>query len=423
MKLNNLFNNPKLYEILIILIPVCLLFSNLLSEIIFLFLVVSAIYKIKFEIFRNKTNDLILFLLIFISFYLVFNFFINIDKNPSITRSFFFIRFLFYAYSLYLILENFDVNINKIFFGWLIISVMISLDIFFQYIFGKNILGYPSILQGDFHRLGGFLNDELKIANLIIHIFVPVLAYFHKFHSNKFKHQMLLFGYVLLIFISIFLTGERSNFITLSLFLIIYIILTDLRKKFFYLFLISLPILIIFFKIYEPNLTKRMTTNLYNIYKKNLIYKNENAFFYKNNQYFAHYSTALEIAKDYPIFGVGLKNFRNYCNNDNYNDKIHPHFIDLKCSTHPHNFYFEIISETGFLGLIIFLVSFFIIFTKFVLFSIKKKDNFLFGNSLILIIYFIPLLPKGSFFTNWNAMIFWLVFALCIYSYKNKKHD
>ena len=38
--------------------------------------------------------------------------------------------------------------------------------------------------------------------------------------------------------------------------------------------------------------------------------------------------------------------------------------------------------------------------------------------------FFIPLLPKGSFFTNWNAIIFWTVFSINCYlinKYKNKK--
>ena len=68
--------------------------------------------------------------------------------------------------------------------------------------------------------------------------------------------------------------------------------------------------------------------------------------FYKNNHYFAHYSTALQVGQDYPYFGVGMKNFRNFCDLKEYDKKVHPNFRHIKCSTHPHNFHFEAISET-----------------------------------------------------------------------------
>ena len=38
----------------------------------------------------------------------------------------------------------------------------------------------------------------------------------------------------------------------------------------------------------------------------------------------------------------------------------------------------------------------------------------------MLISFFIPFLPKGSFFTNWNAMIFWTVVGINLYLMKQK---
>ena len=148
---------------------------------------------------------------------------------------------------------------------------------------------------------------------------------------------------------------------------------------------------------------------------------NQNGFLYKNNHYFAHYSTALQINEDNRLFGVGMKNFRKFCDNDKFNKKIHPSFTHRKCSTHPHNFYFEAISELGIIGLIIIFFSFFYIFYNFLKSAFFRKDYFLLGNSWILILFFTPILPKGSFFTNWNAMIFWTIFGLCLYSFNKSK--
>ncbi len=314
-----------------------------------------------------------------------------------------------------------DLNLNKIIKSWTIILILIILDLFFQYSFGKNFLGYPSVPQDHIYRLGGFLNDELKIANLVIYFFVPIFTYFHQNFFESRNKKILIFILIITVYIAIFLTGERSNFLTFNIFIFLYFLSTNLRKNFITFLIISFSLLLIFSKSFENALTKRMVTDIYKIYKENILNNNENGFLYKNNHYFSHYSTALQINENHRIFGVGMKNFRNFCNNDEFNKKIHPDFINLKCSTHPHNFYFEVISELGLMGLFIIYISFFLIFYNFLRISFKKKNYFLLGNSLILILFFTPILPKGSFFTNWNAMIFWTIFGLCLYSYNRSK--
>ena len=68
----------------------------------------------------------------------------------------------------------------------------------------------------------------------------------------------------------------------------------------------------------------------------------------------------------------------------------------------------------------IFFGSFFYIFFLFLKFAFYQKNIFIFGNTVMLMSFFIPLLPKGSFFTNWNAMIFWTVFGLNLYLMSQK---
>ena len=408
----------KIYEILLIILPISFLFSNLFSEILIFSIIFSIFFLIDKNDLKKEFNNSIFILFLIISSYLILNYFVNIDKNPSISRSFFFIRFPIFAFSIYIILKEFNLNLKKIIIGWLIIFLIISFDIFFQFLNGKNLLGYSSVLQGNFYRLGGFLNDELKIANLIIHFSIPVFVYFHKNMKLNRQNLLTLFFLFIIMVSTVFLTGERSNFISLLIFFLIYLIFTNLRKNLLILIIISIPILFYSIKSYEPNLTNRMVINLYEIFKKNIFEENHNGFLYKKNHYFAHYSTAIQIGQDYPFFGVGMKNFRNFCHLEKYDNKVHPNFRHIKCSTHPHNFHFEVISEIGFLGYLLFVLSFGTIFFKFFKKAFKNRDYFLFGNSIILIINFLPFLPKGSFFTNWNAMIFWTIFGLCIYSYK-----
>ena len=83
-------------------------------------------------------------------------------------------------------------------------------------------------------------------------------------------------------------------------------------------------------------------------------------------QYGAHYKAAIKIFKNYPYFGVGLKNFRNESPKDIYEDNTASNIF--RVATHPHQLHFEFLSETGIFGYFSFLI--FIIYSLF--FSIKN---------------------------------------------------
>ena len=168
--------------------------------------------------------------------------------------------------------------------------------------------------------------------------------------------------------------------------------------------------------ITKNNHSKRMINDLVNKVQLFNIDNDEN-FLKKNSHYFAHYSAAYQLFEKNIFFGVGLKNFRKFCNDKSLDEKIHKNWRSRKCATHPHNFYFEMLSEIGFIGFILILSFFIFSFYKFFNLYLKKDNSFLLLKIFILIVYFIPFLPKGSFFSNWNAMIFWFIFSFIYSSY------
>ena len=140
---------------------------------------------------------------------------------------------------------------------------------------------------------------------------------------------------------------------------------------------------------------------------------------------------SLKIFKKYPIFGSGIKTFRIECKNvdiKNYYttpDLLNNNTTDLiynnKCNTHPHQIYFEILSELGLIGFLLFFSFFFYLIYKSIKCYLNNKNKILLSSLLFIFAQIIPLLPSGSFFTNFGATIFWINVSI-IYSI-NKKYE
>ena len=92
------------------------------------------------------------------------------------------------------------------------------------------------------------------------------------------------------------------------------------------------------------------------------------------------------------------------------------------CSTHPHNTYLQLLSETGiFTTIIVFLLwllTFFLIIKQFIFMFILKK-SYLNKNLVIFVIaYFVmlfPFLPNNSFFNNNSSILLYFPLGFFLY--------
>ena len=409
IELNNFSFLKRVIEILLIFLPISLVLSNIVAEVIVILLIIFYFYIQKFNDIVSDIQSPIIFILIIFWLYLLINYFVNLDNDPSFLRTIFFIRFPLLILSISFFLNSLEINEKRIFKFWLGTVLIICIDLFIQYFYKINITGNPAILQGNIYRLGGFMSDELKISNLVFHFGTLIFTYFFTesfSRGNKFSFIYTLFFIFLIA--TIFITGERSNFITIVIFFFIFsLFLLFKNKKIFVIFVTLCSLIIVFLSMNNKYLKERMiTTNVF-VELKKLEYDPNKSYLNKDSVYFAHYSTAYQIFQKNKFFGVGLKNFRNFCDNSEFNKNIYPSLHDRKCATHPHNFYFEFLSEIGSLGFLL-IISF---FTYSFYVFLKHRNNFIFLTCIILLVNFIPFLPRGSFFTNWNAIILWTVFA------------
>ena len=394
---------------------------------ILLFLIVNR----NIQVYKNKL--LIFFLLI--SFYFSINSIFQIYDNDLRISSIFHFRFALFSLSIFFLIEYSTSDTSKskkILLGIFMILILLILDSFLQFLSGKNIFGFE--IKND--RVSGIFDDELILGSFLLKVFPLTiwLIYFSNFEISKYKNLLIIFFSMYII--TVYLSGERTSLFLIFLATILFMfylhnLRTILLKSFliFLLFVIltfitnfgkSDPFNRIFIKTFNQItnsffLTKRDIQ----LDKKNLGDLTEDL--KKNIQIFStdhngHYLLAYNLFKQSPIFGKGPEGFRYYCRKVEYNSKIG------MCSTHPHNIFMQLLSETGLIGIFFYLFgSIFVIISLSKLYKkkmdLKNKYNFYIA-SIAIIVNFFPLVPSGNFFNNWISIISYYYIGIYIYSYR-----
>ena len=312
-------------------------------------------------------------------------------------------------------ITNHRVQFEKRIFGfWSIIVLITTLDVLFEILFGYNIFGYSGNSLGYFGdtegiikgRIASFFGEELIVGGFLGAFSLITIGYLMRFHG-KYKKTIIMSA-LILIMIS-FLIGERSNFI--KFFIPVTIILFFFIKlNFKYKLTLSLLLILMLFISYNYNtLLKHRYSYLINF----AVDKNAISNYLKRSQYGAHYDTAYSIFKDNKLFGVGLKNFRNECNKEKYlNSQFE--MSKQRCATHPHQIYFEILSETGIFGFISFLIFMVVSIYLSLRTYIEKKNIFQLMSIFYVVTFLIPILPSGSFFSTFYSSLFWINYGVMV---------
>ena len=232
----------------------------------------------------------------------------------------------------------------------------------------------------------------------------------------------------ILVDVLIFMSGERTAFAFLNLSTIFIIILIKEYQKFR---LVTFIIAIICIFILSLNSSK-LSDRMFKVPAKNMgLVKSlneptsstgDNKMIIFTEIHDSLIRTAYNMYKNQPILGHGPKMFRIICNNKKYA------VGKYSCMTHPHNFYVQLLAETGIIGFL-FLFST-LCYVSYA--SLKQLKSLIFNQKRPYTDYQVCLLagilitvwpfsPNGNFFNNWLMIVYSLPVGFYLQSIYSKK--
>ena len=481
-------NNPYLFiNLVFAFFPFSFIIGSFVVNFNLLLFCCLGIFYLKSKILQTK-YDLVI-KIIFLFFLIIFlsttisviksQYFDGWDSNLSLvrfTKSILFFRFFLFLIITYL-LNKYDILDYKYFFlTAAFASILVSLDIIYQYIFGSNIIGLKNLAPAHVETLpafnvrnSGFFGDEYIAGGYIQRFaFFAIFSTILLFKNNNYSKFIFPPVIICVLGTGILFAANRMPVILFIFGLLLVFLFNHNIRKIMFIGLIALLILLKF--IISSNENYKHTYHLLFYNTKSMMYlptikvwslftkvdeqspKIKN-FFYKGRTIrFESYHerlflTAIDTWKFNKVLGNGIKSFREVCHklrempDINLEERVFNAEGLLKgeatlapeevtyfnkknrlCSNHPHNYYFEILTETGIVGLVIIsiiallFISFLFKNNKFIK-QIRVENFILLAAIISLIIETIPLRSSGSLFTTNNATYLILI-ASIVLSYK-----
>ena len=428
------YNYLTINRFFVSILPISLIFSIFISDLI------VSISSLCFLIFIFKEKKFVLLktmdFKIFLIFYLIFIISaLNSDfVQYSLYKTLPYLRFGLFLILIKYLLKN-DTKFKTFFFNSLLICFLIlSLGIILQIIGIDYLSQYTNGI-----RFSSFFLDELILGSYVVKIspiFFAILIFLN-------RQRYVIFFSIIFLFLVI-LSGERSAFLQLIFFFTFLYLFTKVVSNFqkliifFIIFFFTTSVLILFPKVkfrlidqtaYQLNIIEPNQDYVeFEIEKGTFIAVAKEEYFIPL-KYYLMFESAIKIFNDNRYFGSGIKTFKVLCKDERYYKKKNYEYFKDKpddyykgftgldnCSTHPHNYYIQILAETGIFSFL-FLCALFIFFCyKF----FKEKELYLKILYLSLIVNLFPFFFTGSIFSNFISI---LLFLNASFLNLNKTHE
>ncbi len=380
-----------------------------LSSLIFI------IYVVKHKEYRFFNNKYLIFFFIFSLYFIICSLFSD-NIFLSFESSLFYFRVGIFSCVIWYLIEKEKKILNYFYFILVLSFLALVIDGYIQFFVGKNILGLPR----HEHRISSFFGNEYIMGSYLSRLFPLLFAFFLIKKKEKFEKYLIAITFVL-VEILIYLSGERAAFAFLNISTFFIIVLIKEYKKLRILSLLSSMILIFLLTMSSQTLKERMIINPI----KSMNLDSEKGFQIFSVFHDSSIKTAYKMFLDKPISGHGPKMFRVKCKNTAYQIGIAP------CTTHPHNFYVQLLAETGVIGVCflfgIFILVIFVAFKQIRSIINNDKKRFISDYQVCLLAAVLitvwPIAPNGNFFNNWLMIVYSLPVGFLLHSIygKNKR--
>ena len=405
-------------------IPISFILGNTAINSNILLLIFSTIFLYGANSIKIKYYLLDRLMILFFLLTLLTSFINNIDLYYNneifakdftiIIKSLSYLRYLALYLIIRFLIERKILNFKYFFISCFLFSIFVSFDIFYQLTFGKDIFGF----EASGRKLSGPFDDELIAGSylqrfsLFSFFLFPI---FFNIETKKFIKFLIPLLFIVF-FSAIIISGNRMPLILFILGISALLVFQKETRKYMPIFIIVFSLA--FILIFKLNSTVRH--NFMNFYKQidgiaktSILNKTEEINLHSN--YSKEFSTFYDTWLMNKYIGGGIKSFRYYCHARPNIDK-NSKFI---CNMHPHNYYLEILTETGIFGFLIiasiFLIIFYISFFKKYFTNSKLKHNHIITPFMVLFLTEVfPIKSTGSFFTTANATFIFLVIAVTV---------
>ena len=422
-------------------IPISFIAGNLILNINILLFIIFTIFFYGKDLFTLNFNVLDKIIVVFFTFTILTGVINNLYFKPEnlleeftiIIKTILYLRFLLFYFAIRILINRDIINFKSFFIFSSICTYFVCLDLIYQFNFGKDIFGYMSL---DSRRMSGPFGENERIAGSYIQrfsLFMFFLIPFFLKNKNKTYLYLVLLISLILIIVGLIIAGNRMPLILFIILIFSYFAFNKKMRKFSLLFVSFF--LIIFITFWNLNSNVKMhfgsfKTKVIEIieFASDVIRQDKKSKFIETkddesqlyrysiivdgktmlppNNHVKEFNSGYQTWLENKYFGGGIKSFRYNC-------------VTFNCSTHPHNYYLEILSELGIIGFILLIIIFLkVLYVSFLKKLISKTglnyDQAVIPFVFLFLIEIFPIKSTGSFFTTGNATYIFLIMSVTI---------
>jgi len=363
-------------------------------------------YIFKERLFFYFTKKPLIIFFTFCIYCILVSIFVAEDMMLSFESSLFYFRIGVFSCLIWYLLEQDKKILNYFYYALVISFSALIVDGYIQFLTGTNIVRLAK--AGD--RISSFFGDELIMGSYLSRLFPLLFALFIVKEKKKLETYFMILFFLLLSGL-VLISGERAAFFFYCLSFIFIIIFMKGYAKFRIVLSVGSAIVIIIIISSFDQVKNRMVSDPTSTITKSIFTT-------------AHDSlvrTAYNMFLDKPLVGHGPKMFRVICKDEKYATGVTP------CMTHPHNFYVQLLAETGIIGFSFLFSAFaYVLYCAYRQLKsiVLRQKRYLTDYQVCLLAGILitvwPLTTNGNFFHNWLMIVYSLPVGFYLHSIYGK---